>query len=76
MPKYGVEVQRNSMLSSLSPLGSAPAWWKDFCLLGSGLGSVNDWFEDRFARKVSSGRSSSFWRDIWNGTQPLRVVLP
>lgn len=43
---------------------------------GLGFGSVGDWFGDHFVRRVNSGRSMSFWLDIWIGVQPLRVVFP
>lgn len=64
------------MLSSLSSPGSASIWWKDLCLIGSDLGSIEDWFGERFAKKIGNGCSTSFWHDVWVGSQPLRVAFP
>jgi hypothetical protein len=49
-------------------------WWKDLSSIEGGLGG--NWFSTRVVRRVSNGRSTSFWNERWIGNQPLASTFP
>jgi hypothetical protein len=70
--KYGDVVVGNVRLEATLPRNGVSAWWKDLCRLDSEVG----WFEQVVVKKMGSGNSIKFWKDIWVGDQSFEYRFP
>jgi hypothetical protein len=52
----------------------ASTWWID--LISVGMIAGTDRLRDIFFKRIGNGDDTSFWHDIWVGTQPLKKVFP
>ncbi|KAL8505831.1 hypothetical protein ACS0TY_016891 [Phlomoides rotata] len=72
--KCGYRRGEELILSIMRGSGRWSGWWKDVVKIT--LGERGDWFRDRLARVVGSGKSISFWEDIWVGWEGLKEKFP
>jgi hypothetical protein len=50
----------------------ASIWWKAITRIDGEVG----WFNANLRKKVGNGVTTQFWRDVWDGSQPLKDVFP
>jgi hypothetical protein len=50
----------------------ASTWWGDLCKLDKEVG----WFSSLAVKKLESGNTTRFWKDVWVGNQPLQQRFP
>jgi hypothetical protein len=70
--RYGRDVMGKRRLGEIDVSRTGSSWWRDICLLDKD----SDWFNNAVGKKVGNGNATSFWNEIWVGTQSLRERFP
>jgi hypothetical protein len=70
--RYGEEVLGNVRLDATLLRNGCSSWWKGLCGLDKGVG----WFAQVAVKKMGSGNTIKFWKDVWIGNQPLEHRFP
>jgi hypothetical protein len=70
--RYGRDVMGKRRLGEIDVTRTGSSWWRDICLLDKD----SDWFNYAIGKKVGNGNATSFWNEIWVGTQSLRERFP
>jgi hypothetical protein len=70
--RYGRDVMGKRRLGESDVSRTGSSWWRDICLLDKD----SDWFNNAVGKKVGNGNATSFWNEIWVGTQSLRERFP
>ncbi|XP_019418409.1 PREDICTED: uncharacterized protein LOC109329191 [Lupinus angustifolius] len=70
---YGVEAVVRGGLVDVECFKKGSSWWRDLgCLCNRDNGFNKGWFNEGVRRRVGSGQSTLFWRDIWVGGECLK----
>ncbi|PNX73974.1 ribonuclease H, partial [Trifolium pratense] len=70
--KYGKDVVGRHILHDDRSVRSGSSWWRNICLLENN----SDWFELGVEKVLGNGNTTSFWNDVWVGTQSLAIAFP
>jgi hypothetical protein len=70
--RYGRDVMGKRRLGEIDVSRTGSSWWRDICFLDKD----SDWFNNAVGKKVGNGNATSFWNEIWVGTQSLRERFP
>ncbi|GAU33007.1 hypothetical protein TSUD_358740 [Trifolium subterraneum] len=66
--KYDGDIIGKLAIGEVDVPRTASLWWQDICLLDVNGG----WFRLAVGKKVGMGDSTSFWNEVWIGSQSLR----
>ncbi|XP_019447203.1 PREDICTED: uncharacterized protein LOC109350421 [Lupinus angustifolius] len=70
---YGVEAVVRGGLVDVECFKKGSSWWRDLgCVCNRDNGFNKGWFNEGVRRRVGSGQSTLFWRDIWVGGECLK----
>ncbi|GAU38174.1 hypothetical protein TSUD_264000 [Trifolium subterraneum] len=68
--RYGGGESGVSWMSRSLPTNKVSPWWNDLMVVGL-VGGVER-LQHFFFKKIGNGDETSFWHDVWVGTQPLK----